>query len=141
MTVNRTLLHAQAATSNGTGLTHGGGGGGGIGGGGGGGLIASSGRNGTTHGLRGLASYSGDESPPPDYNVVVHDNRHGFFFLFPIYLYLSLCLSVVNEPLLALATNILEFYYGLNFKHFLLYEFLELKKSFSEDFTGGRKHW
>nr|XP_029726071.1 protein tweety-2-like [Aedes albopictus] len=62
MTVNRTLLHAQAATSNGTTTT-------------GGTLIPSSGRNGTTHGLRGLASYSGDESPPPDYNVVVHDNR------------------------------------------------------------------
>lgn len=93
MTVNRTLLHAQAATSNGTGLTHGGGGG--IGGGGGGGLIASSGRNGTTHGLRGLASYSGDESPPPDYNVVVHDNRHGFFFFSPfIYTSLSLSLSL-----------------------------------------------
>lgn len=67
MTVNRTLLHAQAATSNGTT---------------GGTLIPSSGRNGTTHGLRGLASYSGDESPPPDYNVVVHDNRHGFFILY-----------------------------------------------------------
>lgn len=63
MTVNRTLLHAQTATSNGST--------GGVGGG----LIPTSGRNGTTHGLRGLASYSGDESPPPDYNVVVHDNR------------------------------------------------------------------
>lgn len=65
MTVNRTLLHAQAATSNGSTT----------------GPIPSSGRNGTTHGLRGLASsYSGDESPPPDYNVVVHDNRHGFLY-------------------------------------------------------------
>uniref|UniRef100_A0A2M3ZMA2 Putative hormone receptor 4 n=1 Tax=Anopheles braziliensis TaxID=58242 RepID=A0A2M3ZMA2_9DIPT len=27
------------------------------------------------HGMRGFATYSGDESPPPDYNVVVHDNR------------------------------------------------------------------
>ncbi|XP_055634258.1 protein tweety-2-like [Toxorhynchites rutilus septentrionalis] len=59
MTVNRTLLHAQAATSNGSTT----------------GPIPSSGRNGTTHGLRGLASYSGEESPPPDYNVVVHDNN------------------------------------------------------------------
>lgn len=78
MTINRTLLHAQTATSNGTGAGgHHGASGGGAGGGitAGTGLIASSGRNGTTHGLRGLASYSGDESPPPDYNVVVHDNR------------------------------------------------------------------
>ncbi|XP_021704383.1 protein tweety-2 isoform X2 [Aedes aegypti] len=42
MTVNRTLLHAQAATSNGTT---------------GGTLIPSSGRNGTTHGLRGASGH------------------------------------------------------------------------------------
>ena len=77
MTVNRTLLHAQTATSNGsTGGAAGAGAGTGT-------LIPTSGRNGTTHGMRGFASYSGDESPPPDYNVVVHDNnRHGLFFLF-----------------------------------------------------------
>ncbi|XP_035779420.1 protein tweety-2-like isoform X1 [Anopheles albimanus] len=74
MTVNRTLLHAQTATTNGA--TSGGGGGIGAGGiGATGTLIPSSGRNGTTHGMRGFATYSGDESPPPDYNVVVHDNR------------------------------------------------------------------
>lgn len=32
--------------------------------------------NGTLSGIRGSA-YSG-ESPPPDYNIVVHDSRHGF---------------------------------------------------------------
>ncbi|XP_035902318.1 protein tweety-2-like isoform X2 [Anopheles stephensi] len=68
MTINRTLLHAQTATSNGST--------GGVGAGAGTGtLIPTSGRNGTTHGMRGFASYSGDESPPPDYNVVVHDNN------------------------------------------------------------------
>lgn len=71
MTVNRTLLHAQAATTNGSTV-----GGPAVGGSGATGtLIPTSGRNGTTHGMRGFASYSGDESPPPDYNVVVHDNR------------------------------------------------------------------
>lgn len=71
MTVNRTLLHAQTATTNGSTV-----GGPAVGGAGATGtLIPTSGRNGTTHGMRGFASYSGDESPPPDYNVVVHDNR------------------------------------------------------------------
>ncbi|XP_053661538.1 protein tweety-2-like [Anopheles marshallii] len=68
MTINRTLLHAQTATSNGS--TGGAGAAAGTGT-----LIPTSGRNGTTHGMRGFASYSGDESPPPDYNVVVHDNN------------------------------------------------------------------
>lgn len=60
-TTNRTLLHHQQHNqfgSNGNGLTTG-----------------TIGRNGST--MRGLA-YSGD-SPPPEYNVVVHDTRHGFF--------------------------------------------------------------
>ncbi|XP_058126799.1 protein tweety-2-like isoform X2 [Anopheles coustani] len=71
MTVNRTLLHAQTATTNGSTV-----GGPAVGAAGATGtLIPTSGRNGTTHGMRGFASYSGDESPPPDYNVVVHDNR------------------------------------------------------------------
>lgn len=37
---------------------------------------ASRHNNGTLNGIRGSA-YSG-ESPPPDYNIVVHDSRHGF---------------------------------------------------------------
>lgn len=37
-------------------------------------------RNGTTGTLRGLAiSTNSSDSPPPDYNIVVHDDgRHGF---------------------------------------------------------------
>lgn len=40
------------------------------------------GRNGSTgnSGMRG-SGYSGD-SPPPDYNIVVHGNRHGFFLYY-----------------------------------------------------------
>lgn len=60
-TTNRTLLHHQQQNqfgSNGNVLATG-----------------TIGRNGTA--LRGLA-YNGD-SPPPEYNVVVHDKRHGFY--------------------------------------------------------------
>lgn len=51
-TINRTLLHHHANV-NGVNLT--------------------STRNGTSGALRGLA-YNGGDSPPPDYNIVVHDN-------------------------------------------------------------------
>lgn len=64
-TTNRTLLHHQQQSqfgSNGNGLSTG-----------------TIGRNGAA--MRGLA-YNG-ESPPPEYNVVVHDKRHGFFPLYP----------------------------------------------------------
>lgn len=65
-TTNRTLLHHQQQSqfgSNGNGLSTG-----------------TIGRNGSAA-MRGLA-YNG-ESPPPEYNVVVHDTskRHGFFTL------------------------------------------------------------
>lgn len=46
-------------------------------------------RNGTSN-KRGLA-YSGD-SPPPDYNIVVHDNsRHGFF----IFRFISILIFII----------------------------------------------
>lgn len=51
-TINRTLLHHHS-NMNGVNLT--------------------TTRNGTTGALRGLA-YNGGDSPPPDYNIVVHDN-------------------------------------------------------------------
>lgn len=46
--------------------------------------VSNVGRTNGTAQLRGLA-YNG-ESPPPDYNIVVHDTRHGFllFFYFSI---------------------------------------------------------
>lgn len=67
-TINRTLLHHQQNQGSSS-------------------SVAVGARNGTTATLRGLA-YSG-ESPPPDYNIVVHDSRHGFFhfFLFFIFFY------------------------------------------------------
>lgn len=55
-TINRTLLHHQQ--NQGSSLA-----------------VSNVGRNGTAQ-LRGLA-YNG-ESPPPDYNIVVHETRHGF---------------------------------------------------------------
>lgn len=72
-TINRTLLHHQQ--------THG------VNG-------VAAGRNGAATGtLRGLAiSSNSSDSPPPDYNIVVHDNsdRHGllyFFFSFSFVLF------------------------------------------------------
>lgn len=62
-TINRTLLHHHANV-NGVNLT-----------------VA---RNGTSGALRGLA-YNGGDSPPPDYNIVVHDNttsRHDSTFIY-----------------------------------------------------------
>lgn len=64
-TINRTLLHHQQ--NQGSSLA-----------------VSNVGRNGTTQ-LRGLA-YNG-ESPPPDYNIVVHDTRHGFFIFIFSFLY------------------------------------------------------
>jgi len=67
-TINRTLLHSQQFTAH---QRNGGGGGGG---------------NGNARGLALLNSSSGD-SPPPTYDVVVHDislQRHGFL-LFPLF--------------------------------------------------------
>lgn len=58
-TINRTLLHHQQAHNVN-------------------GVVAA--RNGATGTLRGLAiSSNSSDSPPPDYNIVVHDNsnRHG----------------------------------------------------------------
>lgn len=62
-TINRTLLHHQQNHGlNGVAAT------------------ATTARNGTTGTLRGLAISSSSDSPPPDYNIVVHDtDRHGFF--------------------------------------------------------------
>lgn len=90
-TINRTLLHHQQqshhdlavvpgggntsmSSSAASGILGGGGGGGGTIGGG------ATNRNGLLA-IRGLA-YSG-ESPPPDYNIVVHE-RHGLFSFFLI---------------------------------------------------------
>lgn len=70
-TVNRTLLHHQQhGTLNG---------------------VAT--RNGTT--LRGLA-YKGGDSPPPDYNIVVHDNsRHDLILSFLSFYYVFCCFILI----------------------------------------------
>lgn len=62
-TINRTLLHHQQ--------NHG------ING------VPTTVRNGATSGtLRGLAISTNNDSPPPDYNIVVHDiERHGFIYI------------------------------------------------------------
>lgn len=65
-TINRTLLHHQQNQGSSS-------------------AVSNVGRNGTAQ-IRGLA-YNG-ESPPPDYNIVVHDTRHGFLFI--IFLIFSL---------------------------------------------------
>lgn len=61
-TINRTLLHHQQNHA--------------ING------VPTTARNGATSGtLRGLAISTNNDSPPPDYNIVVHDiERHGFFY-------------------------------------------------------------
>lgn len=61
-TVNRTLLHHQQNQ--------------------GGHFINNLTRNGSTGVVRGLAYNNNNDSPPPDYNIVVHDTIRHDFFLF-----------------------------------------------------------
>ena len=63
-TINRTLLHSQQQFGPSAGSSH-----------------ISTRNGGNTAGLRGLALSIPGDSPPPEYNVVVHENRHGFFLL------------------------------------------------------------
>lgn len=79
-TVNRTLLHNQQ--------NHGGNG------------LGTSTRKATAGTLRGLAIINDNESPPPDYKIVVHDTRrHDLFYYVNYSIFISLnVLCKSNKP-------------------------------------------
>lgn len=75
------------------------------------------GRNGSTgnSGMRG-SGYSGD-SPPPDYNIVVHGNRHGLIFYY-FFLFIILFITKITFILLKNSPNHILFLFKSSSRHF-----------------------